>query len=100
MVDKYAGELFSLVVLDSDGLLVVPETANANIKKFFELSRRLTLDLQLTLCNRAFRVARDVIHVKDTEAGFKRFGRAFAIEELMKTKTATTTTPAINPGHR
>lgn len=59
-----AAELFTLVVLVCDGLLRIHEPlANAATAaaKFFAITRRLPMELQMVVCNRAFDSANDSV---------------------------------------
>ena len=73
-----AAETFACVVFASDGLLRVRETAGSKSARFFRVTLRLLMELQMLLCNRVAGLGRDNIPMKDSEAAFGRLARVFA----------------------
>ena len=73
LVDDLAAEMFALVVFVSDGLLQVKDTTPA--ARFFNIARRLPLELQMMLCFRQVGSAREIISGKDSEVAFKELAR-------------------------
>jgi hypothetical protein len=76
--DTYIGWMFALLVFFSDGFLQLPkvQSSDESIVRFFTISSRLPLDLQMLVCNRMFGSAKDVILSRDSEAGFRWVARA------------------------
>jgi len=69
--DEAAAEMFALVVFVSDGLLQIKETALTPAAMFFNIAKRLPLELQMVLCCRQVGSAKEIIPRKDSEAAFK-----------------------------
>ena len=68
--------LLSLVVFYSDSFVVINERlAHSDTRRFFSITSRLPLDLQMVLCNRAFGSPRDIILSRDSEPGFRLLAR-------------------------
>ena len=69
--DEVAAEMFALVVFVSDELLHVNETAPAPAARFFNIARRLPLELQMVLCHLVVGSAKEIIPGNDSEVAFK-----------------------------
>lgn len=68
----YIGRVFALVVFFADDFLRLKRTrVGRAAARFFAISTRLPLDLQMVLCNRMFGSERDVIASRDSEPAFK-----------------------------
>jgi len=71
-----AAEMFALVVFVSDGLLQVNDTMTTTpAARFFNITRRLPLELQMVLCCRLMGSDKEIIHGKDSEVAFKDLAR-------------------------
>ena len=75
-----AAEIFAPVVFLSDGLLEIKgnQGENESAKKFFRISRRLPIELQMILCHRAAGSMGVNIPRKDSEVAFKSLARVLA----------------------
>jgi len=73
--EYFVGHLFALVVFHSDDFVVINERASSFIRRFFRITSRLPLDLQMVLCNRVFGSPRDIILSKHSEPYFKCLAR-------------------------
>ena len=74
--DELAAEMFALVVFVSDGLLQIKDTATPSpAANYFNIARRLPLELQMVLCRRQVGSAKEIIPGKDSEVAFKRLAR-------------------------
>ena len=69
--DAAAAEMFAVVVFVSDGLLQVVDTTPTPAARFFDIARRLPLDLQMVLCHRMVGSTKGIIQSRDSEAAFK-----------------------------
>jgi len=71
--DDLAAEIFALVVFVSDGLLQIDDTTTtpSPAARFFNIARRLPLELQMVLCHCVVGSAKDIIQGKDSEVAFK-----------------------------
>jgi len=69
--DEVAAEMFALVVFVSDELLHVNETAPAPAARFFNIARRLPLELHMVLCHLVVGSAKEIIPGNDSEVAFK-----------------------------
>jgi len=71
-VDDLAAEVFALVVFVSDGLLQIKDTTSpSSAARFFNIARRLPLELQMMLCHRQVGSDKEIIPGKDSEVAFK-----------------------------
>ena len=74
-----------MVIFLCDGLLTVDaNSSSASLKKaarYFKMSQKLPLELQMVLCNRAFGAAKDTVLTKHSEPAFKRLGRLLAKQD-------------------
>ena len=75
LVDELAAEMFALVVFVSDGLLQINGTTPSPAARFFNIARRLPLELQMVLCFRQVGSAKEIIPGKDSEVAFKSLAR-------------------------
>ena len=75
LLDELAAEMFALVVFVSDGLLQIKETTPSPAARFFNIARSLPLELQMVLCYRQVRSAKEIIPGTEREAAFKELAR-------------------------
>jgi len=75
--DELAAEMFALVVFVSDGLLQIKDATPSPAARFFNIARRLPLELQMLLCYRQVGSDKEIIPGKDSEAAFKELARRF-----------------------
>jgi len=73
--DSYIGAYFALVIFLSDGLISLklrssPDDTQPAVR-FFTIAQALPLELQMLLCNRAFRSRKDLILIAVSEPAFK-----------------------------
>jgi len=75
--DNVAAEMFALVVFVSDGLLQMKgsTTTPSPSARFFNIAKRLPLELQMVLCRRVVRSSKEIIPGKDSEVAFKELAR-------------------------
>ena len=73
--DDAAAENFALIVFVSDDLLQIKATPPTPAAKFFNIARRLPLELQMVLCHRVVGSAKEIIQGKDSEAAFKSLAK-------------------------
>jgi len=69
--DEAASEIFALVVFVSDELLHVKDTIPTLAARFFNIARRLPLELQMIICHLVVRSPKEIIPGKDSEVAFK-----------------------------
>ena len=70
--DELAAEVFALVVFVSDGLLQINDTTTTTpAARFFNIARRLPLELQMVLCFLQVGSPKETIQGKDSEVAFK-----------------------------
>jgi len=69
--DVAAAEIFALVVFVSDGLLQFKDTTTTPAARFFNIARRLPLELQMIICHRVVGSTKEIIPGKDSEMAFK-----------------------------
>ena len=72
--DEAAAEMFALVVFVSDGLLQVKDTTTP-AARFFNIARRLPLELQMMLCFRQVGSYKEIIPGKGSEVAFKSLAK-------------------------
>jgi len=76
LVDDLAAEMFALVVFVSDGLLRIKDTTiSTPAARFFNISRRLPLELQMIVCHRVVGSDKEIISGKDSEMAFKSLAK-------------------------
>jgi len=77
LLDELAAEMFALVVFVSDGLLQVndPTTTPSPAARFFNIARRLPLELQMLLCYCVVGSAKEIIPGHYSEVAFKELAR-------------------------
>jgi len=74
--DQQAAEMFALVVFVSDGLLQTNDsTTTTPAARFFNIARRLPLELQMMLCFRQVGSTKEIIAGKESEVAFKELAR-------------------------
>jgi len=70
--EHFIGHLFALVDFHSDNSVVVNEkTADPDTRRFFRITSRLPLEIQMIVCNRIFGSPKDIILSRDSEPGFE-----------------------------
>jgi hypothetical protein len=80
-----------LVVFYSDHFLVFKDSENSQLdetRRFFEITERLPIELQMILCHRVYGHARDLISKKLSDAAFK----LLTWKLIMSTTTTNKTT--------
>jgi len=78
LVDDLAAEIFAVVVFVSDGLLKTNATgvkAGAKRTRFFNIARRLPLELQMVLCFFLVGSYKEIIPGQESEAAFKSLAK-------------------------
>jgi len=75
LVDEMAAKMFALVVFVSDGLLQIKDTTPSPAARFFNIARRLPLELQMGLCYRIVGSPKEIIPSNETEVAFKELAR-------------------------
>ena len=72
LIDHWPNELFALsVFLCDDFLCIKPQSLGSPASRFFSIVKRLPMELQMILCNRAYEFSKDSIKTKDSEIAFK-----------------------------
>ena len=71
--------MFAVVVFFADGFVELGKDTPSSTKRFFSIAASLPLDLQMTLCNRMFRSAKDTVPTRDSEPGFRWLARASSV---------------------
>jgi len=80
--EHFIGHLFALVVFHSDSFAVTNErTAPSDTRRFFKMTPRLPLEIQMIICNRVFGSAKDIILSRDSEPGFQLLARTTTWQE-------------------
>jgi len=80
--EHFIGHLFALVVFHSDSFAIINErTAHSDTKRFFGITSRLPLELQMVLCDRIVGSPGDIILSRDSEPGFKCLARTRTWQE-------------------
>jgi len=69
--NEAAAEMFALVVFVSDELLQIKDTIPTPAARFFNIARRLPLELQMVLCHRVVGSPKEIIRAQDREVAFK-----------------------------
>ena len=77
--EDYIVGTFALVIFHSDGLVAlkdnVDDERDVKATRFFSLAARLSLELQMVLCNRTFGSGKDLILTRDSEPAFKELAQ-------------------------
>jgi hypothetical protein len=75
--DQITADVFALVIFLSDGLLRVKtdEIISDEYCNFFNISKRLPMELQMLLCNRALGSMKDSISFDNSEVAFKQLAQ-------------------------
>ena len=74
--EYFIGHLFALVIFYSDSFVVINErNADSLTRRFFQMTSRLPLEIQMITCSRAFDSPRDIILSKDSEPSFRLLAR-------------------------
>jgi len=68
--DVMAAEMFALTVFVSDELLQI-EVTTPTAARFFNIARRLPLELQMIICHRVVGSRKEIIRDQDSEVAFK-----------------------------
>ena len=71
----FLGALVAGVVFAADGFVRSTEQTPAPISRFFTITSRVPLEIQMILCNRLFGSARSVVRSRDSEPGFRWLSR-------------------------
>jgi len=75
--ESFIAHLFALVVFHSDSFVVTNgRLAHPDTKRFFRMCARLPLEVQMIICNRAFRSPKDIILSRDSEPCFQLLDRS------------------------
>jgi len=77
-LEEMAAEVFALVVFLSDGLLQIcqaEKVVTSPAARFFSISKRLPLELQMVLCRRVVGSSEEVITGQVSEAAFKNLAK-------------------------
>ena len=74
--NETAAEMFALVVFVSDGLLQINDTTPSPAARFFNIARRLPLELQMVLCYRVVGSAKEIVPSKESEVAFKSLAKS------------------------
>jgi len=74
--DHFIGHTFALVVFFTDEFLRLGMGAPEATTRFYHICSQVPLELQMTLCNRMFGSAKDLIMSRDSEPAFKWLARA------------------------
>ena len=69
--NEAAAEIFALMVFVSDELLQFKVTTPTPAARFFNIARRLPLELQMIICHRVVGSTKEIIPGKDSEVAFK-----------------------------
>ena len=75
LLDELAADMFALVVFVSDGLLQINDATPSPAARYFNIARRLPLELQMLLCHRQVGSAKEIIPGKEREVAFKELAR-------------------------
>ena len=75
LLDELAAYMFALVVFVSDGLLQINDATPSPAARYFNIARRLPLELQMLLCHRQVGSAKEIIPGKEREVAFKELAR-------------------------
>jgi len=74
--NEAAAEMFALVVFVSGGLLQIKDTTTPSpAVRYFNIARRLPLELQMMLCYRMVGSGKEIIPGKESEVAFKELAR-------------------------
>jgi len=74
--NEAAAETFALMVFFSDGLLQINDTTTTTpAARYFNIARRLPLELQMVLCFRQVGSAKEIIPSNEREGAFKHLAR-------------------------
>lgn len=72
-------ELFAIVVFLCDGLLCQKNISSGNpsleAARFFSISGRLPLELQMYLCNKVYHSPKEIVLIRDSETAFKNLAK-------------------------
>lgn len=77
--EPFIGRAFALIVFLTDGFLRIRGDSHDGFsleERFFDISSKLPLELQMVLCNRMFGSPNDIILVRDSEPGFRWLSRS------------------------
>jgi len=74
-LDDLAAEMFALVIFVLDGLVQINDTTLSPAARYFSIATQLPLELQMVLCHRVVRSAKEIIPGKESEATFKRLAQ-------------------------
>ena len=77
LLDDLAAEMFAVIVFVSDGLLQIKDTTPSSTARFFTIASQLPLELQMVLCFRQVRSAKEIIQGKESEVAFKELAMKY-----------------------
>ena len=69
--DEMAAMMFAMIVFVSDELLQINDSTTTPAARFFNLARRLPMELQMVLCYRMMKSAKEIISRTNCESAFK-----------------------------
>ena len=77
VLDELAAGLFSIIVFLCDGLLQLTPALAADpaTSRFFNITRRLPMELQMIVCHQVYDSAKESVLSKDSEAAFKSLAK-------------------------
>jgi hypothetical protein len=78
-----SAEFFAIIVFICDGLLSESKQASRNQSRFLSVAKRVPLEIQMVLCNRACGIGADNIPGSARERGFGWLGACFATQRLI-----------------
>jgi hypothetical protein len=81
-------ELFALIVFHCDNFLTITPSAPGNNPsvRFFNIAKRLPMELQMMLCYHVFGSAKENILLKDSEPAFKTLAKRIS-DGILKTSS-------------
>jgi len=82
VLDKLAAEVFALTVFLCDDLLQLQPAASA-ASRFFAITSKLPIELQMIMCHRAVGSMKQNFLHKDSEPAFKALARTFSTVEII-----------------
>jgi len=80
--DDLAAEIFALVVFVSDELLQI-EVTTPTAARFFNIARRLPLELQMIICHRVVGSRKEIIRAQDSEVAFKSLAESLLWSSIL-----------------
>ena len=73
--------LFSVVIFHSDGLLQLKKRLKKTrpVVRFFKITSRLPIELQMIICNMALGSSKEFVKTKDSEPAFKKLASCYLL---------------------